>query len=249
MNENFVYENERIDDLQLKGLKIIQNPKWFCFGIDAVLLSDFAKNSIKKGAKVLDFCTGNGIIPLLLSAKTDAERIFGMEIQTCVCDLAERNVKLNSLEEKLHIYNEDIKNADKIFGKSSIDYITCNPPYKEADNGLKNEDDIITIARHEVLCNLEEIILAAEKVLKPGGKIAFVHRPERLADIIWFMRENKIEPKKLRFVHPYPNKTATMILIEGAKHGGKKLFLEPPLYVYDENRNYTEEINRIYGRI
>lgn len=249
MNENFVYENERIDDLQLKGLKIIQNPKWFCFGIDAVLLSDFAKNSIKKGAKVLDFCTGNGIIPLLLSAKTDAESIFGMEIQACVCDLAERNVKLNSLEEKLHIYNEDIKNADKIFGKSSIDYITCNPPYKEAGNGLKNEDDIITIARHEVLCNLEEIILAAEKVLKPGGKIAFVHRPERLADIIWLMRKNKIEPKRLRFVHPYPNKTATMILIEGAKHGGKKLFLEPPLYVYDENRNYTEEINRIYGRI
>ena len=153
------------------------------------------------------------------------------------------------ISEKLHIYNEDIKNADKIFGKSSIDYITCNPPYKEAGNGLKNEDDIITIARHEVLCNLEDIILAAEKVLKPGGKIAFVHRPERLADIIWLMRKNKIEPKRLRFVHPYPNKTATMILIEGAKHGGKKLFLEPPLYVYDENRNYTEEIKRIYGRI
>jgi len=166
-----------------------------------------------------------------------------------VADLAQRNVKFNNLEEKLHILNEDIKNAEKIFGRASIDYITCNPPYKETGSGLENTEDIVTIARHEVLCNLEDIIKASEKILKPGGKITLIHRPERLVDIIWLMRQNKIEPKRLRFVHPYAEKTATMILIEGVKHGGKKLFLEPPLYIYDENRNYTEEINRIYGRI
>lgn len=249
MENNYVKPNERTDDLQLAGLKLIQNPEWFCFGVDAVLLSDFAKSGIKKGSAVVDFCTGNGIIPLLLSAKTEAKSITGIEIQEPVADLAERNVRFNKLEEKLHILNKDIKNADKIFGRSSIDYITCNPPYKEAGSGLKNADDVVTIARHEVLCTLEDIITAAVQILKPGGKIALVHRPERLIDIIWLMRQNKIEPKRLRFVHPYAEKTATMILIEGTKHGGKKLFMEPPLYIYDENRNYTEEINRIYGRI
>lgn len=249
MKNNYIYENERIDDLQLKGLKLIQNPEWFCFGVDAVLLADFAKNSIKKGFKTVDFCTGNGIIPVLLSAKTEAKTITGIEIQPCVADLALRNVKFNKLEEKLEILNENIKNSENIFGKSSVDYITCNPPYKEAGSGLKNTEDIVTIARHEILCSLEDIIISAEKILKPGGKIALIHRPERLIDLIWLMRQNKIEPKRLRFVHPFPEKTATMILIEGTKHGGKKLFLEPPLYIYDENKNYTEEINRIYGRI
>lgn len=249
MKDNYIYQNERVDDLQLAGLRIIQNPEWFCFGVDAVLLSDFAKKSIKKGFKVVDFCTGNGIIPLLLSAKTEAKSITGIEIQSPVADLAQRNVKFNELEEKLHILNDDIKNVEKIFGRASIDYITCNPPYKEAESGLKNAEDIVTIARHEILCSLEDIISSAEKILKPGGKIALIHRPERLIDIIWLMRQNKIEPKRLRFIHPYAEKTATMILIEGAKHGGKKLFLEPPLCIYDENRNYTEEINRIYGRI
>ena len=245
----YILENERIDDLQLNGLKLIQNPEWFCFGVDAVLLADFAKDSIKKNAAVVDFCTGNAIIPVLLSAKTQAKSITGIEIQGCVADLAKRNVEYNKLENKLNILNEDVKCAPDIFGKGTIDYITCNPPYKEADGGLKNMDDIVTIARHEVLLSLEDIIISAEKILKPGGKIAIIHRPERLIDIIWLMRQNKIEPKRLRFVHPYAKKTATMILIEGTKHGGKKLFLETPLYIYDENRNYTEEINRIYGRI
>lgn len=249
MENSLINKNERIDDLQLAGLKLIQNPEWFCFGVDAVLLSDFAKSGMKKGAYVVDFCTGNGIIPVLLSAKTQAESITGLEIQGCVADLALRNVRLNKLDEKLHILKEDVKNATELFGKGTVDYITCNPPYKEADGGLKNADDVVTIARHEVLLKLEDIIISAEKILKPGGKIALIHRPERLIDIIWLMRQNKIEPKRLRFVHPYAEKTATMILIEGAKHGGKKLFLEPPLYIYDENRNYTEEINRIYGRI
>ena len=246
--DTYIKKNERIDDLQLGGLKIIQNPEWFCFGVDAVLLSDFAKNTIKIGSTVVDFCSGNGIIPLLLSQKTKADKIYGVEIQNCVYDLSCRNIKYNSLEDKILIYNEDIKNASVLFGKSSVDYITCNPPYKENDGGLKNKDDIVTIARHEVLLDLETIISSAKDILKPGGKIAMIHRPERLIDIICLMRQYKIEPKRLRFVHPSPEKTATMILIEGAKHGGKKLFLEPPLYIYNSSGEYSDEINRIYGR-
>lgn len=249
MNSDLVRENERIDDLQLGGLKLIQNPEWFCFGVDAVLLADFAKKGIKKDFEVVDFCTGNGIIPILLSAKTDAKLITGIEIQDCIADLASRNVKFNNLEQTILILNGDVKNAPLHFKKCSVDYITCNPPYKEAGSGLKNTDSVVSIARHEILLKLEDIIKSAENILKPGGKIAIIHRPERLIDIIWLLRQNKIEPKRLRFIHPYPEKTATMILIEGTKHGGKKLFLEPPLYIYDENKNYTKEIDRIYGRI
>lgn len=248
MNE-YIKENERLDDLQLCGLKLIQNPEWFCFGVDAVLLSDFAAKAIKKDSLVMDFCCGGGIIPVLLSAKCSAKKICGIELIPCMADLAERNVKLNRLGEKIEIYCGDVKKEPFNFKKGSFDYITCNPPYKEWGTGIKNSNEIITAARHEIYLKLEDVIRAAADLLCPGGKIALVHRPERLADIIRLMFENRIEPKRLRFVHPYPNKTATMILIEGAKHGGRKLFLEPPLYIYDENRNYTEEINRIYGRI
>lgn len=247
--KNYIKENERIDDLQLKGLKLIQNPRRFCFGVDAVLLSDFAAKSIKKSSVVMDFCCGGGIIPVLLSAKCEAKKIYGLELFECMADLAQRNIKFNKLEEKIEIICGDVKAEPMHFAKCSFDYITCNPPYKEWGTGIKNDDDIITAARHEKYLKLEEMLFAAANLLVPGGKIALVHRPERLADIIRIMYENKIEPKRLRFVHPYANKTATMILIEGAKHGGKKLFLEPPLYIYDDNRNYTDEINKIYGRI
>lgn len=249
IDKKLVHDGERIDDLQLNGLKLIQNPSWFCFGVDAVLLSDFSKSGIKKGYSVVDFCTGNGIVPILLSAKTKANHITALEIQKEVSYLAERNVKFNKLEALITVLNADLKDADSFIKPNSIDYITCNPPYKEKGLGLKNDNEILTIARHEVMCNLEDIIKSAKTILKPSGKIALIHRPERLADIICLMREYNIEPKRLKFVHPYPEKTATMILIEGTKCGGKQLFLEPPLYIYDENRNYTEEINRIYGRI
>lgn len=245
----YLKENERIDDLQLNGLKLIQNPDYFCFGVDAVLLSDFAAKAIKKGSRVMDFCCGSGIIPVLLSAKCDAKNLFGLELFECMADIAKRNVKLNGLDEKVEIICGDVKKEPFLFKKCSFDYITCNPPYKEAGTGIKNSDSVITAARHEIFLSLEEVLCSAAALLVPGGKIALVHRPERLADIIRLMYQNKIEPKRLRFVHPYPQKTATMILIEGTKHGGRKLFLEPPLYIYDENRNYTDEINRIYGRI
>ncbi|MBO4941708.1 MAG: tRNA1(Val) (adenine(37)-N6)-methyltransferase [Clostridia bacterium] len=241
---------ERIDDLQTKNnLMLIQNPDWFCFGVDAVLLSHFASKTVKKGAEVLDLCTGNGIVPILMSEKTDAEKIVGLEIQEAVAEMAERSVSLNDLDEKVFIQCGDLKNAEEIFGKEKFDNITCNPPYKEATGGLKNSSDTVTIARHEVMCNLRDIIEVSAKCLKPYGKLCMVHRPERLADIICLMRENRIEPKRLWFIHPKKSKTANIILIEGAKYGKPKLFLEPPLYVYDENGEYSKEIDEIYGRI
>ncbi|MBE7032279.1 MAG: tRNA1(Val) (adenine(37)-N6)-methyltransferase [Ruminococcaceae bacterium] len=245
-----VNPNERIDDLQTPtGLRLIQNPDWFCFGVDAVLLSDFAAKSIKSKARVLDMCSGNGIIPILLTEKSAANHIDGLEIQEPVAEMASRSVCLNSLEEKIKITAGDLKNAADIYGKCVFDNVTCNPPYKEASGGLKNSADAVTIARHEICCSLEDIIESAEKVLKPYGKLCLIHRPERLADIIWLMRKHRIEPKRLRLVHPSPGKVATMILVEGAKHGNPKLFLDPPLYVHDSNGNYTDEIQQIYGRV
>lgn len=243
-----IHSYERLDDLQLGGLKLIQNPDWFCFGVDAVLLSHFALGGIKKDARVLDLCSGNGIIPVLLSYKSMAQSITGLEIMPEVAEMAERSIKLNHLENKITSVCGDLKDGIKLFGKSSFDNITCNPPYKENFGGLKNKTDIITAARHEIFCSLEDIISVSCGLLKPYGKLCMVHRPERLIDIVCLMRKYKIEPKRLRFIHPSPSKTAVMILIEGAKLGKPKLFLQPPLYIHYENGNYTDEINKIYER-
>lgn len=249
MNTPTIHPYERLDDLQTKNnLILIQNPDWFCFGVDAVLLADFASKTIKKDAMVLDLCTGNGIVPLLLSEKSKADHITGLEIQECVAEMANRSVVLNNLQEKVDILCGDLKNSIEIFGNESFDNISCNPPYKEGHGGLKNTTDTVTIARHEICCTLEDIISVSAKCLKPYGKLCMIHRPERLADIICLMRSFRLEPKRLRFVHPSPSKTANIVLIEGAKYGNPKLFLEPPLYVYDENGQYSREINDIYGR-
>lgn len=250
MNKITVHPYERIDDLQTPGgMRLIQNPAWFCFGVDAVLLSDFAAKGIKTKSRILDMCCGNGIIPVLLSEKTDAPHIDGIEIQPPVAEMANRSILLNSLSDRVSIMTGDLKDSAEIFGKACFDAVTCNPPYKENTGGLKNTADTVAIARHEILCSLEDIISSAEKVLKPYGKLFLIHRPERLADIICLMRSARIEPKRLRFVHPSPSKIATMILVEGAKYGKPKLFLDPPLYVHDENGSYTDEIQQIYGRI
>lgn len=249
MEQNYVRSYERIDDLQLGGIKIIQNPAWFCFGTDAVLLADYASKSIKKDSAVLDLCTGNGIVPLLLSQKSDASKIHGIEIQTDVAEMANRSVSLNNLDEKIRIICGDLKDAESIFGKRTFDYITCNPPYKESGGGLTNKTDPTAVARHEILCNLEDVIRVSSILLKPLGKLCIIHRPERLADIMCLMREYKIEPKRLRFVHPSAERTATMILVEGSFCGGRKLFLDPPLYMYKSPNVYSDEIERIYGRI
>lgn len=248
MNQSLIYPHERLDDLQLGGIKIIQNPNWFCFGTDAVLLADYASKSIKKGAVTLDMCTGNGIIPLLLSQKSCSDTICGIEIQDNIAEMAQRSVTLNNLDSKIKIISGDLKEAERLFGKRSFTNITCNPPYKESGGGLTNKSDPATLARHEILCSLEDIIRVSSILLEPYGKLCMIHRPERLADIICLMRQYKIEPKRLRFVHPLPSRTATMILIEGAYCGRPKLFLDPPLYVYKDTNVYSDEINRIYGR-
>ena len=238
-------ENERLDDLQINGLKIIQKTDGFCFGMDAVLLSGFA--SVKPGERALDLGTGTGIIPLLLSAKTKGDHFTGLEIQTEIMKMAQRSVALNGLEKKIDIIQGDIKEASRIFGAASFDVVTSNPPYMNDAHGLKNPGDVKAISRHEVLCTLEDVVREGTKALKPGGRFYMVHRPHRLAEIITVMRQYKLEPKRMKFVHPFADKDANMVLIEAVRGGGAWLKLEPPVIVYKEPGVYTDEIYEIYG--
>ena len=238
-------ENERLDDLQRNGLKIIQKTDGFCFGMDAALLSGFA--SVKPGERALDLGTGTGIIPLLLSAKTKGEHFTGLEIQTEIMKMAQRSVALNGLEKKIDIIQGDIKEASRIFGAASFDVVTSNPPYMNDAHGLKNPGDVKAISRHEVLCTLEDVVREGTKALKPGGRFYMVHRPHRLAEIITVMRQYKLEPKRMKFVHPFADRDANMVLIEAVRGGGAWLKLEPPVIVYKEPGVYTDEIYEIYG--
>ena len=238
-------ENERLDDLQRNGLKIIQKTDGFCFGMDAVLLSGFA--TVKPGEKVLDMGTGTGIIPLLLSAKTKGEHFTGLEIQDVIADMAARSVNLNHLEEKIEIVNGDIKEASRIFGAASFDVVTTNPPYMNDAHGLKNPTEVKAISRHEVLCTLEDVVREGAKVLKSGGRMYMVHRPHRLIEIITAMKQYKLEPKRMKMVHPFLDKEANMVLIEAVKGGGSWLKIEAPIVVYKETGVYTDEIWEIYG--
>ena len=238
-------ENERLDDLQIKGYRIIQDSEKFCFGMDAVLLSGFAR--VKPGAKVLDMGTGTGIIPILLEAKTEASHLTGLEIQEESADMARRSVLLNHLEEKIDIITGDIKEAGSIFQAASFDVITCNPPYMIGQHGLANPDAPKAIARHEVLCSLEDVVKNAAYLLKPGGNFFMVHRPFRLAEIITTMTKYKLEPKRMRLVHPYVNKEPNMVLIEGCRGGKSRMTVEKPLIVYKAQNEYTDEIYGIYG--
>lgn len=238
-------ENERVDDLQRNGLKIIQKTNGFCFGMDAVLLSSFA--AVKSGEQVLDLGTGTGIIPLLLSAKTDGKRFSGLEIQTEIADMAKRSVEMNCLEEKIEIVCGDIKEASRIFGAASFDVVTTNPPYMNDAHGLKNPTEVKAISRHEVLCTLEDVVREGAKVLKPGGRMYMVHRPHRLIEILGTMTRYKMEPKRLKMVHPFQDKEANMVLIEAVRGGGAWLKVEAPVIVYKEPGVYTDEIYSIYG--
>lgn len=242
---NNLKAGERLDDLQIKGYQIIQNPKAFCFGMDAVLLSNFAK--VKKGENVLDLGTGNGIIPILLEAKTQGEHFTGLEIQEASADLAARSVAYNKLEEKIDIVRGDIKEAATIFGPVSFDVITTNPPYMIGQHGLQNADSAKAIARHEVLCDLDDILRESARMLRPGGRFYMVHRPFRLAEIISKMCEYRIEPKRIRMVHPYINKEPNMVLIEGLRGGNPRMTVEPPLIVYKDVNVYTEDLLAEYS--
>lgn len=239
-------DKEKIEDLDLKGLKIIQNKDWFCFGIDAVLLADFAE--VKRSSKVADFGTGTGIIPLLLEGRYSPKEIVGVEIQSEVAEMASRSIEMNDLSHKIKIINEDIKNYKNI-GAGEFDIVVSNPPYKKDNTGIKNPTDKKAISRHEILISLEDIIFSASKTLKSGGKLYMIHRPERLSHILLSLDKNGFAPRRLRFVHPKSGKKPTMLLIEAVRSGGDFLTIDPPLYVYNEDGSYTDEINKIYGRV
>ncbi len=237
--------NERIDDLQRNHYQIIQDPGRFCFGMDAVLLSGFAR--AKEGEHVLDLGTGTGIIPILMEAKTKAEHFVGLEIQPESADMAARSVLLNHLEEKIQIVTGDIKEAGSIFGAASFDVVTSNPPYMTEHHGITNENEPKAIARHELLCSLEDVIREASKLLKPGGNFFMVHRPFRLADILVLLRQYHLEPKRMRLVYPFADKEPNMVLIEANRGGRPRMTVEKPLIVYKKPGVYTEEIYDIYG--
>lgn len=236
---------ERLDDLQIKGYEIIQHPGKFCFGMDAVLLANFAR--VKRGESVLDLGTGTGIIPILLAAKTEGKSFVGLEIQEESADMAHRSVMHNALSERVKIVNGDIKEAAEIFGPVSFDVITTNPPYMIGQHGIANPSDTKAIARHEVLCTLDDILRESARILKPKGRFYMVHRPFRLAEIMSKMVAVGIEPKRMRLVHPFADKEPNMVLIEGLRGGNSRMTIESPLVVYQEPGVYTDDLLKEYG--
>ena len=242
-----IKENERIDDLEYKGLKIIQNTEGFCFGIDAVLLSDFAKE-IKNNSKVLDLGTGTGILSILLSGKTNLNKIYGIEIQEEVANMAQRSVQLNNLENKIEIINKNIKDLENIFEKNSFDAIVTNPPYKKINTGEKNEKENKLISRHEVTASLDDFIKISFNLLKDKGSFYMVHRPERLAEIIYKLKQNKLEPKIIKFVYSNVKSEPKLVLIKSVKNAKEFLKIEKPLFIYNKYGNYTDEILKIYNK-
>ncbi len=235
---------EQLDDLQ-NGYHIIQSRQGFRYGIDAVLLSAFAR--VKPGEKVLDMGTGTGILPILLAAKTPGRCFTGLEIQEKSAKMARRSVAFNGLEEKIDIVTGDIKEAASIFGAASFEVITTNPPYMIGSHGLKNENEALYIARHEALCTIDNILRESAKVLKSKGRFYMVHRPFRLPELLAKMSAAKLEPKRMRLVYPYVDKEPNMVLIEGLKGGNPRMEVEPPLIVYEKDGTYTQELRAMYG--
>lgn len=237
-------QGERLDDLQRDGLMIIQNPEWFCFGMDAVLLTAFVRAG--KGSRMLDLGCGNGVIPILLSAKTEGEVFEGLEIQADIADMAQRSVQLNHLEEQVHIMTGDIREASSYYEAASFDVITSNPPYMTNAHGLTNEISHKAIARHELLCSLEDVVRESARLLKPGGHFFMVHRPFRLSEIMNTMCQYKLEPKRLQMVYPYVDREPNMVLIEGTRGGNQGMVVEKPLIVYEDVNVYTKEVRELY---
>lgn len=246
MTDNLVKENERVDDLQ-NGYYVIQDPDKFCFGMDAVLLSGFAK--IKKNETVLDLGTGTGIIPILLKARAAGRHFTGLEIQEECAQMAERSVSYNHLEEDVQIVCGDIKEAADIFGAASFHVVTSNPPYMIGQHGLTNPHMPKAIARHEVLCTLEDVVSQASRLLKDRGRFYMVHRPFRLAEIMNVLTKYHLEPKRMQLVYPFIDREPNMVLIEALKGGNSRITVEPPLIVYEKPGVYTENILKIYGMV
>lgn len=244
---NIVRDDETLDDLQLKGIKIIQKKNGFRFGVDAVLLANFS--NVKKNARVIDLCSGTGIIPFILSGKTEAKNIVGIEIQEEFVEMSNRTSTINSLEDRVNFINEDLTNIKFLKTMEKAEVVTVNPPYKLQNTGIININDKNAIARHEICCTLEDVIIAARILLKDNGRFFMVHRPERIVDILTLMRKHKIEPKRIKLVHPKPDKAPNIVLIEGQRDGGSFFKFEDPLYVHMEDGSYSEEIKKIYSSI
>lgn len=242
---NYLKSGERLDELQRNNYKIIQNPETFCFGMDAVLLSGFSR--VKEREKVLDLGTGTGIIPILLEAKTKGLDFTGLEIQEYSADMARRSIILNGQQDKIHIVVGDIKEASQIFGMASFDVVTVNPPYMTDHHGLINPDLPKAIARHELLCSLEDVIRESAAVLKENGRFYMVHRPFRLSEILCCMTRYRLEPKRMRLVYPYADKEPNMVLLEGLKGAKPRITVDKPLIVYKEENVYYDEIYDLYG--
>ena len=238
--------DEGVDDLQLNGLKLIQKQQGFRFGVDAVLLSHFA--NIKSRHRVIDLCTGTGIVPFLAYGKYAPKEVIGLEIQEDMVEMANRSSVLNNTTDIVKFVHGDLKDKALLDSLGKFDVLTVNPPYKLNNAGIVNPNDKLAIARHEVMCTLEDVIVAARRLLKDNGRMFIVHRPERLADIFGLMRKYKIEPKRVRMVQPNTKKAPNIVLVEGQRDGGAFLKWEETLYVYDDNGKYSEEIDRIYGR-
>ncbi|WP_338597351.1 tRNA1(Val) (adenine(37)-N6)-methyltransferase [Clostridium baratii] len=246
INKNIeIKSNENVDDLQLNGLMLIQKKDGFKFGVDAILLSDFA--NVKNKHTVIDLCTGTGIIPFLVLGKYNPKKIFGIEIQDDMVEMANRSVLLNEVS-NIEFINRDLKDSKFLKTLEKADVVTVNPPYKLNNSGILNPSDKLSIARHEIMCNLEDVISASRILLKDNGRLFMVHRPERLADIITLMRKYKIEPKRIRMVHPNKNKAPNIVLVEGQRDGGAFLKWDAPIYVYNEDGSYSDQIEEIYGR-
>lgn len=242
-----LYENERIDNLEINNFKIIQKNDGFCFGIDSVLLSDFARN-IKINSNVLDLGTGTGILGFLLIAKSKIKKITGVEVQPEIADMAQRSIRLNELDEKFEIVNANIKDIDKILKIDSYDAIITNPPYKKMNSGKINDNKIKLISRHEIEANLSDFIKVSFKMLKDKGSLYMVHRAERLVDILYEMRANKMEPKRIRFVFSNKNSESKLVLIEAVKNAKPSIKVEKPLYIYENDGKYTDEVLKIYNK-
>ena len=246
MTEDLVRNNERVDDLQ-NGYYIIQDPGKFCFGMDAVLLTGFAR--IRKGERILDLGTGTGIIPILLSARTEGREFVGLEIQEECAKMADRSVRYNHLEDRVKIGCGDIREAADIFGAASFDVVTCNPPYMIGNHGLQNPDRPKAVARHEILCTLEDVVRQTARLLPDRGRFYMVHRPFRLAEIMNTLIRYQLEPKRMQLVHPFIDREPNMILIEAVKGGNSRIQVERPLVVYEKPGRYTRDILEIYKMV
>lgn len=245
MSGNLLVEGERLDDLQCKGYYIIQNPNEFCFGMDAVLLADFAK--ARSTDRVMDLCTGTGIVPILMEARGFGGSFTGLEIQEHSADMATRSMLYNGLADKIKITRGDVRRVRESFAASSYEVVTANPPYIKDNHGLENELSALNIARHEILLSLEDVISAAAYLLVPGGHFYMVHKPFRLAEIFEVMKKYKLEPKRMRMVQPYADKEPNMVLIDAALGGKSMIKVEPALVVYNADGSYTEQLLKVYG--